>query len=106
MGWIVLGLVFLVVTYLSLKGTIIEEYAGRNYVGESHVSLWMLLVAGLIYMIPIFGIIVFIAYNIMFFVHVAWKPRRYCNRLIFKLSDKNILHKILKWFINFLTKDI
>lgn len=106
MIWIILGLVFLVVTYWSLKGTVIEEYAGRNYVGEEHVPLWMLLVAGLIYMIPIFGIIVFIAYNIMFFVHAAWKPKRYCNRLIFKLSDKNILHKILKWFINFLTKDI
>lgn len=106
MIWIILGLMFLAVTYLSLKGTVIEEYAGRNYVGERHVSLWMLLVIGLIYMMPFFGIIVFIAYNIMFFVHAAWKPKRYCDRLIFKLSDKNILHKILKWFINFLTKDI
>lgn len=106
MIWIILGLVFLAVTYLSLKGTVIEEYAGRDYVGEEHVPLWMLLMAGLIYMIPIFGIIVFIAYNIMFFVHAAWKPKRYCGRLVFKLSDKNILHKILKWFINFLTKEI
>lgn len=106
MSWIILGLVFLVVTYLSLKGTVIEEYAGNNYVGERHVSLWMLLVVGLIYMIPIFGIIVFIAYNIMFFVHAAWKPERNCDRLIFKLSDKNILHRILKGIIYFLTKSI
>lgn len=106
MIWIILGLVFLAVTYLSLKGTIIEEYVGRNYVGERHVSLWMLLVIGLIYMIPIFGIIVFIAYNIMFFIHAAWEPKRYCNRLIFKLSDKNILHRILKSITYFLTKSI
>lgn len=106
MVWIILGLVFLVVTYFSLKGTVIEEYAGRSYVGEEHVPLWMLLVAGLIYMIPIFGIIVFIAYNIMFFIHAAWEPKRYCDRLIFKLSDKNILHRILKNIIHFLTKDI
>lgn len=106
MGWIILGIVFLVVTYWSLKGTIIEEYAGNNYIGEEHISVWMLLVAGLIYMIPVFGIIVFIAYNIMFFIHAAWKPKRYCNRLIFKLSDKNILHKILSSVINFLTKEI
>lgn len=106
MIWIILGLVFLVVTYWSLKDTIIEEYAGRNYVGEVHIPVWMLLVAGLIYMIPIFGIIVFIAYNIMFFVHAAWKPKRYCDRLIFKLSDKNILHRILKSIIHFLTKSI
>lgn len=106
MVWIILGLVFLVVTYLSLKGTIIEKYAGKNYVGERHVSLWMLLVTGLIYMIPVFGIIFFIAYNIMFFIHAAWEPKRYCNRLIFKLSDKNILHRILKSIIHFLTKSI
>ena len=106
MSWIILGLVFLVVTYLSLKGTIIEEYAGKNYVGEVYIPVWMLLVIGLIYMIPVFGIIVFIAYNIMFFIHAAWGPKRYCNRLIFKLSDKNILHKILSSVINFLTKSI
>lgn len=106
MIWIILGLVFLVVTYLSFKGTIIEEYDGKNYVGEVHIPMWMLLVTGLIYMMPFFGIIVFIAYNIMFFVHAAWEPKRYCNRLIFKLSDKNILHKILSSVINFLTKDI
>ena len=106
MSWIILGLVFLVVTYLSLKGTVIEEYAGKNYVGEVHIPLWMLLVLGLIYMIPIFGIIVFIAYNIIFFVYAAWKPKKYCDRLIFKLSDKNVLHRMLKWFINFLTKEI
>lgn len=106
MGWIILGLVFLVVTYLSLKGTVIEEYAGRNYVGERHVSLWMLLVIGLIYMMPFVGIIVFIACSIMFFVYATWKPKRYCDRLIFKLSDKNILHRILKGIIHFLTKSI
>lgn len=106
MIWIILGLVFLAVTYLSLKGTVIEEYAGNNYIGEEHVSVWMLLVAGLIYMIPVFGIIVFIAYNIMFFIHAAWGPKRYRNRLIFKLSDKNILHRILKSIIHFLTKSI
>ena len=106
MVWIILGLVFLVVTYLSLKGTIIEEYAGKNYIGEVYIPVWMLLVTGLIYMIPVFGIIVFIAYNIMFFIHAAWGPKRYCNRLIFKLSDKNIFHKILSSVINFLTKSI
>lgn len=106
MGWIILGLVFLVVTYLSLKGTVIEEYSGRNKVDERYIPMWVLLVAGFLYIIPIMGIIVFIAYNVMFFVHAAWKPKRYCDRLIFKLSDKNVLHRILKGITHFLTKSI
>lgn len=106
MSWIILGLVFLMVTYLSLKGTVVESYEGRNCVEEVHVPMWMLLMVGLIYIIPIFGIIAFIAYNIMFLVLATWKPKRYCSRLIFKLSDKNILHKILRSVIHFLTKSI
>lgn len=106
MGWIILGLVFLAVTYLSLKDTIIEEYSGRNKVDERYIPMWVLLVAGFLYIIPIMGIIVFIAYNVMFFVHAAWKPKRYCDRLIFKLSDKNVLHRTLKGITHFLTKSI
>ena len=106
MGWIILGLVFLVVTYLSLKGTVFEEYSGKNKVDERYVPMWVLLVLGLLYIIPILGIIVFIAYNITFLVCTTWKPARYYDRIIIKLSDKNVLHRMLKWFINFLTKEI
>ena len=106
MVWIILGLVFLVVTYLSLKGTVIEEYEGRNYVGECHVPIWVLLVLGLLYIVPVFGIILFIAYNITFLIHAMWEPKKWNNRQILKLSNKNVLHKILTSVIHFLTKDI
>lgn len=106
MSWIILGLVFLVVTYLSLKGTIIEEYAGRGYVGEYHVPIWVLLVLGLLYIVPLFGIIMFIAYNIAFLIHALWKPKKCSDRYILKLSNKNVLHKILTSVIHFLTKGI
>ena len=102
MVWIILGLVFLVVTYLSLKGTVIEEYEGRNYVGECHVPIWVLLVLGLLYIVPVFGIILFIAYNITFLIHAMWKPKKWSNRQILKLSNNKILTSV----IHFLTKDI
>lgn len=106
MVWIILGLVFLVVTYLSLKGTVFEEYSGKDKVDERYVPMWALLVLGLLYIIPILGIIVFIAYNITFLVCTTWKSARYYDRIIIKLSDKNVLYRMLKWFINFLTKEI
>ena len=106
MSWIILGLVFLVVTYLSLKGTIIEEYSGRNYVGEYHIPIWVLLVLGLLYIVPVFGIILFIAYNIVFLIYAMRKPSKWDNRYILKLSSKNVLHKILAGVIHFLTKGI
>ncbi len=106
MGWIILGLVFLVVTYLSLKGTVIEEYSGRDKVDEHHIPMGVLLVAGFLYIIPIMGIIVFIAYNIVFIAYATKKPHRCWSRTILKLSDKNRLHRILSSVINFLSKDI
>lgn len=106
MSWIILGLVFLVVTYWSLKDTIIEKYAGRNYVGECHAPVWALLVLGLLYIVPVFGIILFIAYNIVFLIHAMWEPKKYSDRYILKLSNKNVLHRILASVIRFLTKDI
>lgn len=106
MSWIILGLVFLVVTYLSLKGTVLEEYSGKDKVDEYHVPMWVLLILGLLYIIPIFGIIGFIAYNIVFLIFALRKPAKYYNRIILRLSGKNILHRILGGVIYFLTKEI
>lgn len=64
MDWVILGLVLLVVTYWSLKGTIIAEYRYENRVDEHHVPVWILLIAFVIYCIPIMGILAFIAYHI------------------------------------------
>lgn len=106
MSWIILGLVFLVVTYLSLKGTIIEEYGGEYKVDEYYVSVWMLLVLGLFYIIPALGILIFIAYNVVFAIYATREPVEWEHRYILKLSDKNVLHKLLIWVIHLLTKRI
>lgn len=106
MGWIILGLVFLAVTYLSLKGTIIEYYFDEDLKDEYYVPIWLLIVLGLLYILPIVGIILFIIYIITFCVCTTWKPRMCRDRLIFKTSDKNVLHRILKGITHFLTKSI
>lgn len=106
MSWIILGLVFLVVTYLLLKGTVIEEYNDKKYIDEYHLPRYVLLILGVLYIIPVLGIVVFIIYNIVFLVYATRKPKYYENRFILKLSDKNILHKILAGVIHFLTKGI
>lgn len=106
MSWIILGLVFLAVTYLSLKGTIIEEYGGGYKVDEHYVSVWMLLVLGLFYIIPVLGILIFIAYNVVFAIYATREPVEWEHRYILKLSDKNVLHKILRAIHNFVTKPI
>lgn len=106
MIWIILGLVFLVVTYLSLKGTIIEVYNGKNKIDEYYIPVWVLLVLGLFYIIPVFSIIVFIVYLIIFLMGAIRKPDYWDDRIIFRLSSKNILHRILRIVIHFLTKHI
>ena len=106
MIWIILGLVFLVVTYLSLKGTVIEEYSGRDKVDEYHIPVWVLLMLGLLYIVPTLGIVIFVAYNITFLIFACRKPNVWDDKYILKLSNKNILHKILRGVINFLTKSI
>lgn len=106
MIWIILGLVFLAVTYLSLKGTIIEEYFDEDLKDKYCVPIWLLIVLGLLYTLPIVGIIFFIIYIIIFCVCTTWKPKMGHDRLIFKTSDKNVLHRILKSITHFLTKNI
>jgi len=66
MGWIILGIVFLAVTIWSLKGTTIAEYHYKNRVDEHHIPIWMLLLAFMVYCIPIIGIMGFIAYMVLY----------------------------------------
>ena len=107
MGWIILGIVFLVVTIWSLRDTTFVEYYHENAVDEHHATVWMMIIAFIIYCIPIIGIMAFIAYNIWFFILASRKPKH--NRyeyLIIELSKENVLHRIFKIVANCLTKEV
>lgn len=106
MGWIILGLIFLVVTIWSLKGTTIAEYYSKNRIDEHHVPIWVLFLAFLIYCIPGAGSIVFIAYLAGFFILANRKPHNGYEYWIIELSPKNTLHRILGCIATILTKTI
>lgn len=106
MGWIILGIVFLAVTIWSLKGTTIAEYHYKNRVDEHHIPIWMLLLAFMVYCIPIIGIMGFIAYHIWFFILASRKPHNDYEYWIIELSSKNTLHRILGSIVAILTKTI
>jgi hypothetical protein len=106
MGWIILGIVFLVVTIWSLRGTTFAEYHYQNRVDEHHVAVWMLIIAFIIYCIPIIGIMAFIAYHIWFSILASRKPHHSYEYLIIELSKENVLHRILGTIACYLTKEV
>lgn len=106
MSWIILGIIFLVITYWILKGSVIEEYSGKIKVEEGYIPRWFLLLLGVIYITPIIGICIFIGAIIAIIIYAAKVPNRHKYRTILKLRDGSILQKISRGISNFLTKHI
>ena len=106
MGWIISGIAFLVMTIWSLRGTTFAEYHYQNKVGEHHVAVWMLIIAFIIYCIPIIGIMAFIAYHVWFLILASRKPHYSHEYLIIELSKENVLHRILGTVACYLTKEV
>ena len=106
MGWIILGIVFLVLTYWSLKDTVIENYNGLLKTEEYHVPVCGLLILSLLYIMPIFGIISFIVYIVVFIVCASMEPEKYEHTTVLRLSNKNMLHRILRAIGRVLNKPI
>ena len=116
MIWIILGIIFFIVTMWSLKGTTFVYYE-RQRVGvyyqniavkEQRVPIWVLIVIFLIYCVPGINLLAFIIYSIWFFILAARNPGKYHGHefWIIGLSSKNTLHKIVKTIGNFLMKPI
>lgn len=82
------------------------EYHYQNRVDEHHVAVWMLIIAFIIYCIPIIGIMAFIAYHIWFFILASRKPHHRYEYLIIELSKENVLHRILGTVACYLTKEV
>lgn len=106
MGWIILGIVFLVLTYWSLKDTVLEDYNSLLKTEEYHVPVWVLLILSLLYVVPIFGIISFIVYIVVFIVYASMEPEKYEYTTVLRLSNKNMLHRILRTIGRVLNKPI
>lgn len=107
MSWLVLGVIFTVITYLSWRGTVIAVYNSNDRVDEAEVPLYFGIIMTIFYFAPGFNIMLFLGYNIWFAYCALRKPKRYYGTYwILELSDKNVFHRIFKKVIGFLTKPI
>lgn len=107
MSWLVLSVILIVITYLSWRGTVITVYNDTNKVDEVKVPLYVGIIMIILYLIPIFNIMLFLGYNIWFAYCALRKPKRgYEDYGILELNDKNIFHRIFKKVVGFLTKPI
>ena len=110
MSCLILGIVFIVITYLSWRGTVIAVYHYNNRVDEAEVPLWFAIIIAIFYLLPVWNVMMFIAYNIFFAFLASRKVSRnkpfVTDYWVIELNDKNIFHRIFKKVIGFLTKPI
>lgn len=106
MYWILLGIIFLWVTIWSLKGiTFVECYDGRKR-EEYHAAVWMMIIAFIIYCIPLLNILAFIVYILWFTVIIYSKPKAHYYSFYAELSKENKLHRVLNKIAYYLTKEL
>ena len=107
MTWVILSIVFLLVTLWLLKGTTFYSYFGEYEHSEWNMPLWAVLLMWLFFMIPYFGVILFIFWIIWFIIWSNVKPHGRSNEyILIGLDDKNLLHKAIKKFVSLINKPI
>lgn len=76
MWWIIIAIIFILITICVLKDTHVKVY-GRGYyveLQEEHdlkLPVWALLLIVLVYLIPIVNIIAFVAFLVFYIVHAV-----------------------------------
>ena len=109
MIWIIVGVIFFIVTIWSLKGTTFVKYNDEKRVAEFHAPIWTLIIAFIGYCIPYISPLLFITYSICFLTLVARKSiydDLFTEYIIIELSEKNALHRVLISIGKFLIRTI
>lgn len=107
MSWVVLSIVFLLITIWMLRGTTFVSYCGKHEQGSFYMPMWGLFLLYLLYLIPYCGVIFFIVWVIWFYIWSFAKPHgSHSEYILITLSEENKLHKILRAIHNFVTKPI
>lgn len=111
MIWIIVGVIFFIVTIWSLKGTTFVKYNDEKRVAEFHAPIWTLIIAFIGYCIPYISPLLFITYSIWFLTLVARKSiyeydNLFTEYIIIELSEKNALHRVLISIGKFLIRTI
>lgn len=107
MSYIVLRIVFFLITFWMLKGTTFTSYYGKQAGNRFNMPLWALFIIYLLFMIPYIGVFFFIGWIIWFFIWSFTKPHgSYNEYILITLSESNKLHKVLIAVYNLATKPI
>lgn len=107
MTWVILSIVFLLVTLWLLKGTTFYSYFGEYKQSEWNMPLWAVFLMWLFFMMPYVGPIFFIIWVIWFIIWSNAKPHGYSSEyVLISLDDKNLLHKAIRKFVGLINKPI
>ena len=79
MWWIIIAVIFILITVYILKDTHVEiiKTGCRNKLLEEYdleLPIWALLLIVLVYFIPIVNIMVFISFLVYYIVYAVWGP--------------------------------
>ena len=112
MWWIIIAIIFILITICVLKDTHVKVYSGNYYskLQEEYdfkLPVWALLLIVLVYLIPIVNIIAFVAFLVFYIVHAVWDPRyREDETHVFSLNGNNWVTKSLLAIKEILNKKI
>lgn len=103
MYWILLGIIFLWVTVWSLKGVTFFDYWNGRKIDEYHVHVWMMIIAFILYCIPVVNILLFTTYITWFTIIIFPKPTNSSCGMYVEIAKENKLHKVLNKLAYYLT---
>ena len=112
MWWIIIAIIFILITICVLKDTHVKVYDDGYYgkLQEEYdlkLPVWALLLTVLVYLIPIVNIIAFVAFLVFYIVHAVGN-HRYCEdeTHVFSLNGNNWVTKSLLAIKEILNKKI
>lgn len=113
MWWIIIAVIFILITIYLLKDTHVEVYYKGIYHTELQeeydleLPIWALLLIVLVYLIPIVNIVAFISFLVYYIVHAVWNPEDCDDEThVFSLNGNNWVTKSLLAIKEILNKKI
>lgn len=112
MWWIIIDVIFILITTYLLKDTHVEIIRGGYHTKlleeyDLELPIWALLLIVLVYLIPLINIAVFISFLVYYIVHVVRNPEGcYGEIRVFSLNGNNWVTKSLLAIKEILNKKI
>lgn len=112
MWWIIIAIIFILITTYVLKDTHVKVYNGVYYAKlqeeyDLKLPVWALLLIVPVYLIPIVNIMAFVFFLAYYIEHAVWDPREYDDEThVFSLNGNNWVTKSLLAIKEILNKKI